>query len=588
MPGRLDDDSVARIKARLNLVEVVQEHVRLRKQGREWVGRCPFHQEKTPSFAVNEQKQSWFCFGCDEGGDMFTFVEKIEKIDFKQALAKLAEMAGVELEDERGPERERARTRRSVIELNGLAVQYYEYLLHSTPAGEAARALLQRRGVEEETARRFGLGYAPGGRSFASFLTRRGRSLEDARAAGLVRRDGHDFFSDRVVIPIRDESGHPLAFTGRALSEGDQRKYVNSPETVAYVKGRVLFGLDLARARIGEVGQAVLMEGQFDVIVAHQFGVGNAIASSGTAFTEDQLRLLKRFTEELLLVFDNDEAGSRARYRVIELAANQGMRTRVGELGQGAKDPDEFLRAGGDWERLARVARPGWEFWIRQLIAGLNPRQPRDFELALKNVNGVLARIEDPAIRESNRRDAALWLGVDDHLLVFRAPASGRRPPAPAAQDQVGQAPPGEPVGASDTLPSQRVAYLLQVLACRPDALNRIRPLLDSGCLEDFDRAALARMAGALDEGGEEALNRQLESFPPAEARLVRRAWATPPPGLDDPAVDDVVRKIEAAAGQRRRLAIIRDLAEAERTGDAARVSDLEAAYVSELGDRAP
>src|SRR5205807_4691226 len=233
--------------ARLNLLDVVQQHVRLRKAGREWAGLCPFHDEKTPSFSVNEQLQSWYCFGCQRGGDVFKFVELREKVTFPEALRILAEMAGVEMPERSGHDQARTRLKRRILELNALAVQYYEYVLHTTAAGEAGRTLLEKRGVGEHTARRFGLGYAPGGDNFASYRARRQRSLADAEAAGLVRR-GQDFFQQRLVVPIRDERGQTLAFTGRTVLSDEVRKYVNTPETPAYFKGRVLFALDLARA----------------------------------------------------------------------------------------------------------------------------------------------------------------------------------------------------------------------------------------------------------------------------------------------------------------------------------------------------
>src|SRR5215469_2458009 len=252
------EDARDQVRSRLNLVEVVQQHVRLRKQGRELWGLCPFHQEHTPSFHVNEQKQSWYCFSCQKGGDLFTFVELIEKTDFPGALRILAEQAGVELPERGGAAQERAQLRRRLVELNRLAVQYYEYVLRSIPAGQPGRDLLERRQVGEDTARRFGLGYAPGGASFTTFLRKRGHSISDAVAAGLVRRGGQDFFQQRLVVPIRDERGQPLAFTGRTVREDEPRKYVNTPETPAYVKGRVLFGLDQARDGMGERGQARL------------------------------------------------------------------------------------------------------------------------------------------------------------------------------------------------------------------------------------------------------------------------------------------------------------------------------------------
>src|SRR6266536_1170062 len=270
-----DDDIVNQIKSRVSLLDLVQQHIRLRKQGREYTGLCPFHQEKTPSFWVNEQMQSWYCFGCQRGGDVIRFQELIEKTDFRGALDTLAELAGVERKQESGAQKERTALRRRILEMNRLAQQYYEYVLWSTPAGEPGRRLLGRRDVNEELARRFGLGYAPGGANFASFLQKRGHKLGDAAAAGLVRSDNQDFFGERVLIPIRDERGSPLAFTGRTVSAEDPRKYVNTRETPAYVKGRVLFALDVARQGISDLGHAVLMEGQFDVIVGHRFGVTN-------------------------------------------------------------------------------------------------------------------------------------------------------------------------------------------------------------------------------------------------------------------------------------------------------------------------
>src|SRR6058998_113482 len=356
MPTVASDDAFAEVKAKVDLVKVVQEHVRLTKRNKDLWGLCPFHQEDSPSFHVNPQRQSWYCFGCERKGDVFTFVELIEKTDKRGALVLLAERAGVELKQLSPDQKDRADLRKRVLAMLKLAAQYYEYVLWKSPAGEPGRKLLESRRVSEETARRFLLGYAPAGRGFAEYLRAKKRSLLDAQEAGLMRRDGADFFAERLVIPIRDERGQALAFTARTVRQDEQRKYINSPETAAYIKGRVVFGLDLARDEIARQGNGVLMEGQFDVITAHQFGVQNAIASSGTALTEEQVRLLKRFTDELLLVFDSDRAGREATRKAAVLAANHGMRTRVVVV-PGAKDPDEFLRSMGPdaaarWDEL--------------------------------------------------------------------------------------------------------------------------------------------------------------------------------------------------------------------------------------------
>jgi DNA primase len=210
MPTPGSDDAFAEVKAKVDLVKIVQEHVRLTKRNRDLVGLCPFHQEDTPSFTVHPQKQSWYCFGCQRHGDVFTFVELIEKTDKRGALQMLAERAGVELKKLSPEQKERSDSRKRLLAMLKLAAQYYEYVLWSTPTGETGRRLLATRQVNEDTARRFQLGYAPAGRGFAEYLRAKKRSLADAQEAGLMRRDGTDFFAERLVIPIRDERGQPL------------------------------------------------------------------------------------------------------------------------------------------------------------------------------------------------------------------------------------------------------------------------------------------------------------------------------------------------------------------------------------------
>ena len=587
MPQIGADDAVQQIKARLDLVEVVQQHVRLRKQGREFVGLCPFHQEKTPSFSVNQQLQSWYCHGCQRGGDLFTFVELIEKTDFLGARQILADQAGIELETENPAARQRAQARRRVIELNQLAVQYYEYVLHSTPAGEPGRRLLAERGVGEETAHQFGLGYAPGGDNFSQFLRKRGRSLQEAIESSLVYRSGQDYFEERLVIPIRDERGQPLGFTGRTVNPNEKRKYVNSPDTAAYSKSRVLFALDLAREAIEKDGHAVLMEGQFDVISAHQHGVRSAIASSGTAFTEDQVRILKRFTEEAVLVFDSDNAGREASKKAIELFAKEGMRTRVGVVFGGAKDPDEFFRAAGaeassSWEELLRAAQPGWEFWIRDVIGNLNPRNPGELEIALREVRKVTSRIADPVMQAFYEQEAANWLQVDPKLMKIHVESAGKaRPavspaPAQAARNGFAPAPAGKKL-------SVGVSYLLQILAVRPDAAARVRQALAPDELDETERASYLRMLETLERGGLEALGTELPGYPEEEQSLIRRAWHQPPPGVTDADLDEAVLRIRHRSVQMRHRSLRSQLAEAERRRDSERVALLEA-ELRELG----
>lgn len=582
VPTPSSDDAFAEVKAKVDLVKVVQEHVRLTKRNKDFWGLCPFHQEDSPSFKVNPQMQSWYCFGCERSGDVFTFVELIEKTDKRGALQLLAERAGVELKKLSPEQKERSDSRRRLLAMLKLAAQFYEYVLWSSPAGEHGRRLLESRMVSEETARRFQLGYAPAGRGFAEYLRAKKKSLQDAHEAGLMRSDGADFFAERLVIPIRDERGQPLAFTARTVRADEPRKYINSRETPAYIKGRVIFGLDLARDEITKKGHAVLMEGQFDVITAHHHGVTNAVASSGTALTDDQVRLLKRFTDELLLVFDADRAGRAAAFKAIELASAHQMRTRVATVTAPAKDPDEFLRAAGaqaaqKWDELAAAAPSGWEFWIKDSLSGLNPGNPNQLELAASRAREVLEKIPDAAVRDTYRERAAGWIGVQPHLLTAQAA------PSPAKRERVGER------GATNSngkgglaarLTGKKLTvgrYLLQLLAVRPVAFERVRTKLTLDELDEQDRGIYVRMLETYERGGVSGLETELAGYPPEEQDLIRRAWAAPPPSVDDEVAVELAERIRLDHMKSLQSGIIRELSEAESGKDSERVARLEA-----------
>src|SRR6202158_6095142 len=571
MPTLPADDAFAEVKAKLDLVKIVGEHLRLTKRNKELWGLCPFHQEDSPSFKVNPQMQSWYCFGCERSGDVFTFVELIEKTDKRGALQLLAERAGVELKKLSPEQKERSDSRRRLLTMLKLAAQFYEYVLWSSPAGEPGRRLLESRMVSEETARRFQLGYAPAGRGFAEYLMAKKKSLQDAHDAGLMRSDGTDFFAERLVIPIRDERGQPLAFTARTVRADEPRKYINSRETPAYIKGRVIFGLDLARDEITKQGHAVLMEGQFDVITAHHHGVTNAVASSGTALTDDQVRLLKRFTDDLLLVFDADRAGRAAAFKAIELASARQMRTRVATVTPPAKDPDEFLRAAGaqaaeKWDELAAAAPSGWEFWIKDSLTGLNPGNPNQLELAASRVREVLEKIPDAAVRDTYRERAAGWIGVQPHLLT----ANPLSPSGERVRVRGGEATNGK-AGLAARLTGKKLTvgrYLLQLLAVRPVALDRVRTMLTPDELDEGDRGIYQRMLETYERGGVSGLETELAGYPAEEQDLIRRAWAAPPPSVDDEVAVELAERIRLDHMKGLHSGIIRELSEAESGKD--------------------
>jgi DNA primase len=567
-PTHSSDDAFAEVKSKVDLVKVVSEHVRLTRRNKDYWGLCPFHQEDSPSFHVIPQRQIWHCFGCERSGDVFTFVELIEKTDKRGALQVLAERAGVELRKLSPEQKERADLRKRILEMLKLAAQYYEYVLWKTPAGEPGRKLLESRRVSEETARMFQLGYAPAGRGFAEYLRAKKRSLLDAQEAGLMRRDGTDFFAERLVIPIRDERGQTLAFTARTVRQDEPRKYINSPETLAYIKGRVVYGLDRARDEIARRGHAVVMEGQFDVITAHQFGVVNAVASSGTALTEDQVRLLKRFTDELLLVFDSDRAGREATRKAAVLAAQQGMRTRVVGV-PGAKDPDEFLRSAGPdaparWEELVAKAPSGFEAGMEEDAAGLNPSKPNQVELVAGRLREWIRQF--PASLHDGYAEAAeRHTGISRHMLLEDPEPKPARPPSNGAPRRV----PARRLTAS--------AYLVQLLAVRPAAFDRVRTRITVEELDADDRPVYVRMLESYESGGAAGLEADLAEFPPEEQDLIRRAWAAPPPNVDDEVAVELAERIRLEHMKGMHSGIIRELSEAERGSDSERVVRLEA-----------
>ncbi|MFQ5813693.1 MAG: DNA primase, partial [Anaerolineae bacterium] len=316
---------VDEIKQRLDIVEVVSSYVALKKAGRNYKGLCPFHAEKTPSFVVFPDTQSWHCFGaCGTGGDVFTFIERQENLDFAGALRLLARQAGVSLKPQTEADLAEDKLKKRLREINETAAEYFHNLLLNSTAGETARSYLARREINRETISRFQLGYAlDDWQALGDYLQGRGYKREDLLAAGLIieREDGghYDRFRGRLVIPIRDERGGVVGFGARALDDSTP-KYINSPQTPVFDKSTVLFGLDLAKGAIRREGLAIIVEGYMDVLMAHQHQIANVVASMGTALTEAQLRLLKRFSKRFALALDADAAGHQATLRSMALA----------------------------------------------------------------------------------------------------------------------------------------------------------------------------------------------------------------------------------------------------------------------------
>lgn len=342
-------DPVEEVKRRVDLVDVISAYVRLRKAGRNWEGLCPFHQEKTPSFSVNQEKQFWHCFGCGAGGDVFAFLQKAENLTFREALERLAQHVGVPLDQ--SPARAKASSERDRLRSAcEMACTFYSRTLLKSPH---AVAYLKERGMDRATVDRFRLGYAPAAwDALANHLARNGVSQADALKAGLLASSNsagrvYDRLRDRVVFPICDPEGRVIAFGGRTIGNTEGApKYLNSPETPLFHKGRVLYALHLAKRAIGSQDRAVVVEGYMDAVALHKAGVENAVATLGTALTREHLILLGRYTRRAVLLYDSDSAGLSAALRSLPLFEESGIDVRVATLPDG-HDPDSYVRQYG-------------------------------------------------------------------------------------------------------------------------------------------------------------------------------------------------------------------------------------------------
>lgn len=363
----MSDGTIDEIKARLNIVEFISSYVKLAKAGAHWKACCPFHQERTPSFMVNDEKNLWHCFGCGKGGDVFAFVMEMEGLEFREALKMLADRAGVELPQYKGKGAEQNKeVKDRIYDLLELTTKFYEKQLWEGQGKEKILAYLRERGLAKESIKKFRLGYAPDGwRHILEFLMKKGFALQEIESAGLIIKSAndekriansevryYDRFRDRITFPIFDILGRVIGYSARVAPGGDetQAKYINTPETSVYHKSRALYGLFQAKQAMKQAGITIVVEGNMDVIAMHQSGIENTVAVSGTAFTPEQLSIMKRYGKKMILFFDMDEAGQKAARKSAELCLEKEMLVSVVALASGkdaadmSKDNPEKLR----------------------------------------------------------------------------------------------------------------------------------------------------------------------------------------------------------------------------------------------------
>jgi len=416
--ARIKDSSVEAVKQAVDMVELVSGRTQLRRSGARWTGRCPFHDERTPSFSVNAAEKLYHCFGCGAGGDAIKFVRESENLDFTEAVAWLAERFHVELEwEETSPGQDARRRRRErLFELLDAAASFYERYLWDSQAGSPARDYLAGRGLREEICRGFRLGVALGGQTLARKALERGFTLDELRSAGLANQRGNDYFARRLVFPLTDARGRVRGFQARKLHEDDplRGKYVNSPEGELFRKAAIVYGLDHARNAIAKEDCVCVVEGNTDVIALRQAGFGPVVASMGTALTEQQLRELQTLTRRLWLCFDGDAAGQSATLRGMDLAAGLGFEVKVVALPPGL-DPADAPELFGS--SLAK-AEPYLVYRVRIEIERAEDRQE-----AWTRARSVLERFEDSPDRQDAVRLVADRLQLPKETLGGLAPA---------------------------------------------------------------------------------------------------------------------------------------------------------------------
>jgi len=425
MPGRIRNDDIALVRDKSRIDEVVREHVALKSAGSSLKGLCPFHDEKTPSFHVTPSKGFWYCFGCGEGGDVFSFIQKVEHSTFSEAVEKLANKYNISLRYEENYTNPNTGQRSKILEANKLASEFYQNNLES-PEAEIGRKFLKERGFDKNSAQLFNIGYAnKNWDNLTKFLKQKGFTEQELVFAGLSitgQKGTYDRFRGRLIWPIKDASGEVVGFGARRLFDDDQGpKYLNTPETLVYKKSQVLYGLDQAKKEITSKKQVVIVEGYTDVMACHLSGVKTAVATCGTAFGEDHARILRRFlmdeeqfTGEIIYTFDGDEAGQKAALKAFNLDQTFSTRTFVA-IEKNGLDPCDLRQRSGNDAIVALIAAkvPLFEFVIRTAISKFDLNNAEGRVLALKAAAPIVSNIKDKALKPEYIRLLAGWLSIE-------------------------------------------------------------------------------------------------------------------------------------------------------------------------------
>ena len=565
--GSIPTQTIEQIAAANDIVEVIGSYFPLKRAGASFKALCPFHQEKSPSFNVSPQRQSFHCFGCGAGGSVFRFVMDYEHLDFPSAVKKLAARAGITVIEERsadGSDDRQHETRRTLLQLHAEAAEWFHENLLKREWAKPARDYLKKRGIDRKVAANWQIGFAPESwDAFLNWAKERGYRRTEIVQSGLVKpRDEdrpagevYDRFRGRIMFPICNDVGEVIAFSGRVLgSDAETAKYLNSPETPLFRKGNVLFGLHKTKRALIEAGSAIVCEGQLDLITLFEAGITNVVAPQGTAFTEQQARILKRFVEQVVLCFDADAAGQKAAERSLESLLQNDLVVRIAEMPAG-EDPDSIVRREGKaaFEQRIAEARDFFDYWIEREAAATDlSAMGSKMQLARKMAETV-ARVHDPIMRAevASRVTARIGVAARDFDALLKRPTRSYSQevreapvaPAPAPRHDVAML---CLLALRDA--DARSALLnedwREVLSQTPDAEMLLR-ILESDLRPDDPASVNVFMAGL--SPGEEALVSSwlLQRVPPNAAAVARDWWA----GLQQAVVR---RQLQIAEGRMR------------------------------------
>lgn len=570
MKGSIPEEKIEEVRGRIDIVSLIGEYVILKKAGRNYLGLCPFHREKTPSFTVSPDKQMFYCFGCGEGGNVVSFLMKLNHLTFPEAIRHLAGKAGVVIPERAmsRAERERETLGEQIRRVNELAAGYFEKALQ-LPAGEKAREYLRKRGVEAESVGTFRIGFSPDGWDhLLVFLDRKGIPAKLVEQAGLAVARGsgkgyYDRFRGRLMIPIEGADGHVIAFGGRIMGNGEP-KYMNSPESVIYTKGNNLYGLSRTREVIRQTGFALLVEGYFDLISLWGAGIRNVVATLGTALTRSQVDLLRRYAPRVVAVFDPDEAGRKAMARSLELFLAGNVHARAVILPDG-RDPDDFVRTRGrkEMEALVSGSVPIADYYIEEILGAKGTlEQERD---KLREAVVFLSHIADAVERNLFIKKVSEALNVDQDVLKSEVLRVLTHPMPSAAPSKKRNIP--EP----DSL---EISLIHMMIEC-PD---RIPTVASSGVLSCFTTDELKSLGEGLVTAFQKRGGTAPEPFPllnnlaegPVRTRLLDLLMRESPYQSEwmDRLLADTIRKIRRKWYQERHRILKEKIVKAEEAGN--------------------